>query len=104
MYITESMIKDFEKELAEKSPATAEKYMRDVEAFREWSEENGVRSLSHDAVAGYKKHLAEQGYAVRSINSMLCAVNAFLKFIGAEDCRVKTLKIQREVFCPEKKV
>ena len=57
--------------------------------------------MTKEAVIAYKNHIAEQGYAKRSINSMLCSVNAFLHFCGRDDCRVKLLKLQREVFCRE---
>lgn len=41
------------------------------------------------------------GYAVRSINSMLAAVNSFLEFMNRRECRVKTIKLQKEVYCRE---
>lgn len=40
-------------------------------------------------------------YAAASVNAMLAAVNGFLSFCGWSDCRVKPLKIQRELFCRE---
>lgn len=42
-------------------------------------------------------------YAVRSVNSMLASLNAFFTFTGHTELKVKALKLQREVFCPEEK-
>ena len=38
------------------------------------------------------------GYDAGTVNVKLAAVNAFLRFIGREECRVKSLKRQRRVF------
>ncbi|MCQ2386507.1 MAG: site-specific integrase [Clostridia bacterium] len=84
----------------EKSAHTVEKYLRDVRTFLAWM---GDAALSKDAVIAYKNDLLARGYTVRSINSMLAAVNRWLTFSGHEDCRVKPLKVQREAFCPEEK-
>ncbi len=85
----------------EKSENTVEKYMRDVRAWREWSVQSGEWSCTKESVISYKNYLIEKGYAERSINSMLCSVNAFLDFSGLNDCKVKLLKMQKEVFCDE---
>ena len=39
-----------------------------------------------------------QGYALRSVNSMLAAVNSFLTFCGLTDCRVRLCRMQREIY------
>ena len=99
--IRDESIKAFEKYLLteEKAENTVEKYIRDVRAFIGFV---GV-SLTKEAVISYKNHLTEHGYAKRSINSMLCSVNAFLDFLVCSDCKVKLLKLQRDVFCDESK-
>lgn len=51
----------------EKSPATLEKYKRDVKAFLEFA---GDGEITKETVIAYKKHLQEN-YAARSVNSML---------------------------------
>lgn len=84
----------------EKSLATIEKYCRDVRAFLGFS---GKRVLTKELAIMYKKHLEEQGYAVRSINSMLTSLNRFLEHIGRRDCRVKTIRVQRKIYCEEKR-
>ncbi len=81
----------------EKSPATAEKYLRDIHGFAAFM---GGRELSKSQVISYKQGLAQR-YAPVSVNSMLVAVNAFLKFMGRGDCCVRLLKIQRQIFASE---
>lgn len=83
----------------EKSPATMEKYLRDVRAFAQFA---GERPVTKELVMAYKQHCLEC-YAVRSVNSMLAAVNALLQFLGWGECRVKSLRLQRETYCPEER-
>lgn len=82
----------------EKSEATIEKYLRDARAFQVYL---AHRAVSKPLVIEYKRYLIERGYAMRSINSMLAAVNSLLRFMGREDCRVKSLKIQHKPYCAE---
>ena len=84
----------------EKSAATVEKYLRDVRAFSAYV---GKQSVTKDMVVAYKKHLQDAGYAARSINSMLASVNGFLAFMGWQDCRVKSVRLQRRAYCAEEK-
>lgn len=84
----------------EKSDATVEKYLRDARRFWAYA---GQASVTKDLVMEYKQALLEQGYAVRSINSMLAGLNSLLEFLGWTDCRVKSLKTQRQIYCPEEK-
>ena len=79
----------------ERSSGTIEKYLRDVRAFAVWL--NG-RIVTKETAAGWKEHLFDRHYAPVTINSMLAAINAFFRFVGWEDCRVKFLKIQRRIF------
>ncbi len=83
----------------EKSMATIEKYLRDVKSFVSYLYR---KELNKSEVISYKKSIIE-GYAPASVNSMLVSINSFLKFIGREDCCVKLLKIQRQIFANEKK-
>lgn len=82
----------------ERSPATVEKYRRDVRAFLAWL---GDRSVTKDLALAWKQELVRRGYAPRSINSMVAALNSFFQFIGRTDCRVKALRIQQSVYCRE---
>lgn len=100
--LTENQIKLFYQHLIheEKSAATVEKYLRDIRAFLCFM---GESDLTKDTVIEYKKQLQERGYAIRSINSMLASINSFLIYIGKAECRVKNLKLQKQVYCTEEK-
>lgn len=50
----------------------------------------------------YKKYL-QAGYAVRSVNSMLASLNSLFAFLGWHGLKVKSLKLQQQVFCPEER-
>lgn len=99
--ITNSMIVDFANYLRsdEKSENTIEKYLRDVKAFTVFAE---VRELSKGVVMEFKASLVEN-YEVTSANSMIAAVNAFLRFMGWVDCCIKQFKVQKKAFCSEEK-
>jgi len=84
----------------EKSAATIEKYQRDVRAFFAFV---GAVELTKELVIAYKQHLADQGYAVRSINSMITSVNSLLDFLGCRSYKVKAIRQQRETYCAEEK-
>ena len=86
--------------MEEKSEATVEKYTRDVRAFHHFS---GETEINKELVMEYKKHLIEQGYAVRSVNSMLASVNKLFSWLGWQNCRVKNIRTQREIYCSEEK-
>lgn len=81
----------------EKSSATIEKYLRDVRAFYTYL--NG-RPVSKEETILYKEKLTRQ-YAAASTNSMLVALNCFLRFLERPDCCVRLLKIQRQIFASE---
>lgn len=84
----------------EKAAATVEKYLRDARAFAEYADGG---TITRDTVIAYKAHLTGKGYAPRSINSMLASLHKLFDVLGWTDCKVKTLKLQRKVFCPEEK-
>lgn len=83
----------------EKSPATIEKYRRDLMTFYRFT---GNTPLTKKLVIDYKADLQSR-YAVRSVNSMLAAVNGLLLHFRWQDLRVKTIKIQRQLYCPEER-
>ena len=85
--------------LEERSVATIEKYIRDVNAFSVYADDTEIEK---ETVIAYKKHLQEH-YALRSVNSMLASINSLFAFLGWHDLRVKSLKLQQQVFCPEEK-
>ena len=100
-FITAKTIAEFKEHLIleERSEITVEKYIRDVKAFAKYVQNNAV---TKETVIAYKKHLQET-YAVRSVNSMLASINSLFAFLGWHDLRVKSLKLQQQVFCPEEK-
>lgn len=74
--------------------------MRDVKAFWKFSETYGY--VNKEVVIAYKEKLTSD-YMFSSVNSMLAAVNCFLKEMGWNECIVKALKVQKEAFrSPEK--
>ena len=99
--ITNQKINAFEKYLIEneKAEATIQKYMHDIRCFIEYAAD---QELNKAVVLKYKGML-EQNYAVRSANSMLAALNAFLRFAGWHDLVVKQFKVQKEAYCSEEK-
>ena len=87
----------FAKYLAEeeKSSVTITKYVRDVQRFLRWL---GGQDVTRERTVAYKRQLLARGYALRSVNSMLAAVNSFLAFRGLADCRVRLCRMQREIY------
>ena len=79
----------------DRSSGTAGKYLHDCTGFALWL---GDRALTPEAAAQWREHLLQKGYAPATVNSMLSAVNRLLKFLGREECRVRSLRIQRRTF------
>lgn len=86
--------------LEERSENTIEKYIRDIKAFMAYS--NGGEITKEFAIA-YKNKLKASDYAVRSINSMLASINSLFDFLGWVDLKVKSIKLQQQIYCPEEK-
>lgn len=83
----------------EKSRATIGKYLHDIRIFSEFLQDEAI---SKERTIAYKEHLSTQ-YAISSVNSMLAALNCFLRFIGQQRCCVKLMKVQRQIFSAEEK-
>lgn len=100
--VTQKQLQSFRQYLIreEKSTATLEKYLRDVRAFVVYV---GDDTVTKERVMAWKRYLQSKAYAVRSINSMLSSMNRLLDFLGWSDCKVKTLKQQKQVYCAEEK-
>ena len=79
---------------------TVGKYLRDARAFMAFA---AGRSVDKALVAAYKQRLLEQGYAARSVNSMLAGLNSLLGFLGWQDCRVRNVRVQRRIYCAEER-
>lgn len=79
----------------ERSCATMEKYLRDIRQFSAWADHSPI---SKGTVAQWKEHLLAQCYSPSTINAKLTALDRFLSFSGLEACRVKHLRVQRQLF------
>ncbi len=100
--LTADLIYQFKEHLVleERSENTIEKYIRDIKAFIAYS--NGGEITKEFAIA-YKNKLKASDYAVRSINSMLASINSLFDFLGWVDLKVKSIKLQHQIYCPEEK-
>lgn len=78
----------------ERAAGTISKYRRDLTAFAHWLD---GRAVTKETAAGWKSHLSHRGYAPRTVNSMLAAVNGFCRFAGLP-IKLKFLSIQRQIF------
>lgn len=81
----------------EKSTATIAKYCHDLNMAAEYFAGEELTKLT---LIGWKGVLVEK-YATATVNSILAAVNGFLKHMGWNDLMVKPLKIQRTMFQDE---
>ena len=99
--ITVELINQFRNYLVneEKSQATLEKYIRDITAFMVWLK---GRTVDKTTVIEYKNTIIES-YAPASANSMLSSINSFFEYMEWYDCKVKTFKIQKQIFVNKEK-
>ncbi len=87
----------------EKSPATIEKYCRDICAFISWAAKerpaakHGV-AVDKEMMLAWRNHLQQSGKNPSTINGKLSSVNSLLRYLGWEDCQVRFLKVQRRLF------
>ena len=97
LQLTEREFDQFEDYLRhdEREESTIEAYLRSLTRFAEWA--NG-RAVTKELAMEWKTALAESGYRPISVNAMLAAVNKFFICMGREDCKVKYLKLQRQMF------
>lgn len=95
--LTEVEIAGFEKYLKneEREKATIEKYLHDLRSFYTWLD---GRTLTKEMVVEWKGCLQKEGLASVTVNGKLSALNGFFRFMGWEECRVKFLRIQRQMF------
>lgn len=79
----------------EREAATIEAYLRTARKFAAWLE---GRAVTKELAAAWKAALTEQGYRPISINAMLSAINKLFVCMGREDCKVRYLRLQRQMF------
>ena len=99
--ITNNLIQKFKEYLIneEKSLSTLDKYIRDITGFMKWCE---YRELNKSIVLQYKQELIEK-YSPATVNSVLSSLNSFFMFNEWYDLKVKTLKIQKQIFANKNK-
>ena len=97
LQLTEREFDQFEDYLRhdEREESTIEAYLRSLTRFAEWAD---GRSVTKELAMEWKTALSESGYRPISVNAMLAAVNKFFTCMGREDCKVKYLKLQRQMF------
>ena len=97
LQLTEQAFERFEDYLRhdEREESTIEAYLRSLTRFSEWA---AGRAVTKELAMEWKAALAEAGYRPISVNAMLAAVNKFFTCMGREDCKVKYLKLQRQMF------
>lgn len=100
--ITTQQLTTFARHLrqAERSPGTIENYLRHVRAFAAWL---AGRPVTKEAAADWKEYLLDKGYCPTTINAMLGGLNRFLAFVGWQECQVKALRLQRQLFRDDSK-
>ena len=97
LQLTEREFDQFEDYLRhdEREESTIEAYLRSLTRFAEWAD---GRAVTKELAMEWKTALSESGYRPISVNAMLAAVNKFFICMGREDCKVKYLKLQRQMF------
>lgn len=97
MQLTQREFNQFEDYLRhdEREESTIEAYLRSLTRFAEWAD---GRTVTKELATEWKAALSEAGYRPISVNAMLAAVNKFFTCMGREDCKVKYLKLQRQMF------
>lgn len=101
-HITAESTDAFQRQLhwEEKSDSTISKYTHDIKTFALYLD--GTAVTKENAIA-YKHYLIGKGYAVRSVNSVIASLNHYFTFVGLTDCKLKSIKIQQQIFCSEEK-
>lgn len=99
--ITPALIRKYAAYLKEqeRAPQTIQKYVHDLTALSGFL---AGRTVTKGLLLEWKEDLIGQ-YAPASVNTMLAAVNCFLRFCGLNDLRLRPLKIQKALFLSEDK-
>ena len=94
--LSKNNISDFARHLKaeERADGTIEKYLRDVSAFEMWL---AGKPVTKELTALWKARLLRT-HTPGTVNAMLASVNALFRFLGWEECRIKALKLQRQMF------
>ena len=94
--ITEETLAAFARQLGEeeRSPATLEKYLLEVRQFAAFL---GGREVTRELAAAWREELSAR-QSPATVNGKLTALDRLLASLGWEDCRVKHLRVQRQLF------
>lgn len=98
--ITEQILENYKKYLEEeeKSKATINKYICDLKKLMIYA--NG-QEITKKLMLDFKEYLREdRHYKLSSINSFLIAANRLFDYLEWYELRVKTYKMQKEIFAP----
>jgi site-specific recombinase XerD len=99
--ITTEIIEAYKNNLVseEKSQSTIDKYIRDVREFSNWL---GDVDFDKSEVLAYKARLSND-HAAASVNTVISSLNSFFNFNEWYELKVKTIKIQRQIFSSKDK-
>lgn len=94
--LNKKLIDDFKRHLIEeeRTQTTIEKYVRDISFFYKWCRNN---EITKTIVLEYKQVLCQK-YAPTSVNSIISSINSFFEFAGWHELKIRTLKIQKQIF------
>lgn len=79
----------------ERSSGTIEKYIRDVRLLQSWL---GSEPVTKENAARWKQELLQSGRAPSTVNSMLAAANTYFRFMGWDELKLKSIRLQRRFF------
>lgn len=95
--ITLEQIREFKCYLVneEKSTVTIDKYVHDITAFSKWI---GNNALDKSTILEYKEVLIQK-FATASVNAAIASLNSFFSFVEHPELKVKSIRVQRQMFC-----
>ena len=80
---------------SEKSPATVEKYTHDItHLMNRLCGEN----VTAEKIRQWKESLLTEGLSPKTVNTKICAFNKFATYMGWDDLKLKSLRVQRAMF------
>lgn len=103
MIAIKSIIKEFIEQL-EYSKLTIESYRYDLNDFKRYLDKKGEKYLklqmeeAQKVVDSYLKGLEHRGYKPKTINRRCISINKFNAYIGFNDVRAKSIKVQKQLF------
>lgn len=83
----------------EKSSSTIQQYSRDIHSFLQWKKD---RPLEKDLLVQYKQELMTR-MKPGSVNTKICAINAWVTFLEEPKLKIKAVRIQHQMFLDQEK-